>query len=292
MSKKQKGLDTKKSDNSRDGYVSKPSGDCKDADTAQKELDCWYGDGAPVNPHREKWMMGIAWWQELAERNNMPWALARGTALGQYRHPMACFIPDDDDMDFYVGKEAVDILKNLAKDETNKAVSFAGKTKDYREPRVIVYPNMTSPFTEDDEKRPRWDCKDERNAHKTDRCSFNGLVARVLVPPDFYMDFVMYYSSDKEKDYPEGAAKEGCWTYKGKSGCDHVPADKGTELMDKTEECDCNGLKVSCLKKDRNVNELEGFYNEMSGGDMTQPASKWNSKKKDWEDNPDILDKR
>jgi hypothetical protein len=118
---------------------------CAGRATKEEELNCWYGQGAPDSSSKKVLAMGLAWLNEFAAQYGINYALAYESAIGQWRHPKACFVPTDDDLTVFVDAKAHDILYNLAEDPGNTVVSFLGHTKSWEEPRVLLYERKRSP---------------------------------------------------------------------------------------------------------------------------------------------------
>jgi len=262
-----------------EGRAEKPESldNCSSAETERQELDCWYGEGAPANKDREQWKAGIAWWHKFATEHGIKYALAKGSYLGQWRHPKTCFIPGDEDLDIFVDYDGTAVMEKLAEDPNQEDVSWLGNTKDYKEPRIVVYDLL-------DEDKPLYKCDDTTtDEYLIDRCTFNSLPFRVLFPGNNLIDAFVFYEAKDGTEDPRGSGGSrdaDCYSYEGQRSCTYVNPPDATAF--EAESCNCAGVETSCQNRQGNTTSdpsgefsLGSYYNGKHGGDYTRPAEKW-----------------
>jgi hypothetical protein len=67
---------------------------------AESELKHCYGPDTKENPRKNLFVAMLSFWHDIAARHDIDYALTDGTAIGHQRHPHACFMPWDIDVDW------------------------------------------------------------------------------------------------------------------------------------------------------------------------------------------------
>merc|ERR1719387_2544768 len=142
-------------------------------------------------------------------------------------------------MDVFVGPSAARILRKLSENSSDHTVIFAGN-QTLQITQVVAYPFPELPQQE--KYRMRYNCAGEEIGYDVDRCSFNGLLARVLFRAGINMDVFPFYeaAAPSGSTAPQDADAPTCNQTGGRRFCQYVPVQMGKELG-RTDACMCGG---------------------------------------------------
>ena len=196
------------------------------------------------NNNEEEFNKILDWFHKLSEKHNINYSLAYGTMLGYIRNKN--YIPYDDDMDLYIGKDDAYKIIGLINNDNILYNSNIKKIKGLSDDKVYIIINENHNKKMINGKgRPRFNCNGDKVDKQIDNCSYNGLFARIIYKRK-HCDLFVYTKNNKTDEYHTKCHK---------SGCVYISTDKG-ENLPKTKIVKMNNINTRIFKSDKFIHKL------------------------------------
>ena len=230
-----------------------------------------YGKKCPGNSLTSEFNILLTRWDKISKKYKIPYSLAYGTLLGQVRHQS--FIPYDLDIDIHIGKYEVNKLLGLLKYPwccyNNKINGLEWKDNQIY---LIINNWHNKPF----KNRKRYNCQGELVDKQIDSCSFNGLIARLILKKNkvqfYHLDIFVYHKCENNNKKSSNLSLGNCLEYKGNYGS-YILSKYGSPL-DTTKKCKLGNVKTRCLV---NAND---YLRNIYGKNYIYPDHKYIEKEK------------
>jgi len=236
-----------------------------------------YGNHYPPNSYTKPFNKLITNWHKLAKIIDIDYSITYGTYLGWYRDKK--YIPYDNDLDIHIGVESVDVILGLKKYKWCFYPSeLKYQTIDIGKTYLLINPFHNKPMN----LRKRFNCQGTLVPKYMDKCSFDGIIARLLYHDgkemshiDIFVFHQEYYQNIRKRHINNKKASSYHGPY-----ATYITSDIGTSLP-KTISTKINGVKTRCFnRKDGKI-----FLQTIYGKDFLIPDkiyqnNKWIPKKK------------
>jgi phosphorylcholine metabolism protein LicD len=215
---------------------------------------CYYN--SQKNGSEKEFDKILIWFHNLSEKHNINYSIAYGTMLGYVRNKK--YIPYDGDMDLYIGKDDAYKIINLINNDNILYNSDIKKINGLKNDKFYIIINKS--HNEKIKDRPRFDCQGKKTNRQVDKCSFNGLFARIIYNRR-HCDLYVYTDNNKKDEYHNDCTQIGC--------C-YISTNKGKNLPE-TKIVKLNNINTRIFKNDKFIHKiLSSWY----GDDYIKPNHK------------------
>lgn len=240
----------------------------------KKYLSTIYGYQCPNNPNKKYFDILITKWDLISKTYKIPYSLTYGTLLGQVRH--RDYIPYDEDIDIHIDKESITNLLNLNIKPwccfNNEIINHPIEVGTVR---LILNKWHNNPFYQ----RKRYNCQGKLVKNHEDSCSFNGLIARLILKISTneykHLDIFVYNYITCPKTQQHLIKENNAIYFKTPYGT-YINSNYGTKLPS-LKPCYIGNIKSSCFSNS------DIFLSTIYGKNYLTPNKKYKNGK--WTNN-------